>query len=140
MTLIVGAIIVDGLAASRRLLAARRTAPTWAAGRWEFVGGKVEPNEAPEAALQREVMEELGVEVELGDELLGPRGGTWPITSALRMRLWFCAITSGIPQLTSAHDDLRWLTPGQWHTVHWLDADDAVIDELRRLPRFTETH
>ena len=56
---VVGAAIVrDG-----RVLACRRTSPVEAAGRWELPGGKVEPGETPEAALVREVREELGVGV-----------------------------------------------------------------------------
>ena len=57
----VGAAIVrDG-----RVLAARRTRPESAAGRWELPGGKVEPDEEPEAALRREVAEELGCTIEV---------------------------------------------------------------------------
>ena len=56
---VVGAAIVrDG-----RVLACRRTAPLEVAGRWELPGGKVEPGEAPEAALVREVREELGCDI-----------------------------------------------------------------------------
>ena len=47
-----------------RVLAARRTSPPEAAGRWEFPGGKVEPNESDESAARRELAEELGVQVE----------------------------------------------------------------------------
>jgi len=60
-TPVVGAAIIrDG-----RVLAARRTSPAAAAGRWEFPGGKVEPGETREAALVREVAEELGCRVEV---------------------------------------------------------------------------
>ena len=61
-SLVVGAaIIVRG-----RLLAAQRAEPPDLAGGWEFPGGKVEPGESPVAALEREVREELGCEVEVG--------------------------------------------------------------------------
>ena len=58
------AVLRDG-----RVLAARRTAPAAAAGRWELPGGKVEPGESPAEALVREVREECGVECEVGDLL-----------------------------------------------------------------------
>ena len=45
-----------------RILLARRTEGRDLAGMWEFPGGKVEPGEAPEAALVRELREELGIE------------------------------------------------------------------------------
>ncbi|MET9965659.1 NUDIX domain-containing protein, partial [Streptomyces sp. NPDC006356] len=58
--IVVGAALLAG----GRLLAARRSAPEELAGRWELPGGKVEPGEAPEAALVRELREELGVDAE----------------------------------------------------------------------------
>ncbi len=53
-----------------RVLLARRGAGRELAGLWEFPGGKVEPGESPEAALARELAEELGIEVEVGAPLM----------------------------------------------------------------------
>jgi len=130
--LVVAAAIVDDLGAPRQLLAARRTRPLHLAGRWEFPGGKVDPGETPEEALHRELHEELGVRVELGDEIVGPEHGTWAITDRHVMRLWFARIVEGEPEPLVEHDELAWLTTGEWLSVPWLDADVHIVEELTR--------
>src|SRR5699024_11350553 len=77
--LVVAGAIVDDLHRPTELLAARRSAPKSLAGQWEFAGGKVEPGEAPEVALHRELREELGVGVLLGAEIPSAAGPEWPI-------------------------------------------------------------
>ncbi|MGZ8336657.1 MAG: NUDIX domain-containing protein, partial [Allosphingosinicella sp.] len=57
---VVAAALVDG---ARRVLLQQRAPRRAMAGLWEFPGGKVEPDELPEAALVRELREELGIEV-----------------------------------------------------------------------------
>lgn len=64
---VVAAVIRD---TRNRVLLARRTEGRDLAGLWEFPGGKVEPGEAPEAALQRELHEELGIDVDVGEALI----------------------------------------------------------------------
>ena len=64
---VVAGVITD---ARGRILLARRTEGRDLAGLWEFPGGKREPGESPEAALARELHEELGIEVEIGAPLI----------------------------------------------------------------------
>jgi 8-oxo-dGTP diphosphatase len=61
LLLVVAAALVDG---EGRVLIAQRPAHKQLGGLWEFPGGKVEPGESPEAALMRELKEELDVTVE----------------------------------------------------------------------------
>lgn len=129
--LVVAAAIVDNLAKPRLLLAARRRTPARLAGRWEFPGGKVDPGEAPLDALHRELLEELGVTVRLGSELVGPADGVWPLTESYVMRVWLAEIVSGSPEPLVEHDELRWLAVGQWPDVPWLDADLDILGALR---------
>jgi 8-oxo-dGTP diphosphatase len=137
LALVVGAALVDDLAAPRLLLAARRSTPPSLAGRWELPGGKVEPNEPPPDALRRELREELGVDVRLGDEVAAD-GGAWPLSDRYEMRVWLGVIVAGAPAPLTAHDDLRWLRPSEWDDLDWLDGDRPVLKALRRSRRFCE--
>ncbi|MFE4464131.1 (deoxy)nucleoside triphosphate pyrophosphohydrolase [Oerskovia sp. NPDC056781] len=128
--LVVAAAVVDDLTTPRLLLAARRSRPVELAGRWEFPGGKVDPGETPVDGLHRELREELGVQVELGDELAGPDEGGWNITDRHVMRLWLARIVAGEPEPLVEHDALSWLPTGEWGSVDWLDGDVRIVDAL----------
>jgi len=128
--LVVAAAVVDDLATPRLLLAARRSRPVELAGRWEFPGGKVDPGETPVDGLHRELREELGVQVELGAELVGPDDGGWNITDRHVMRLWLARIVEGEPEPLVEHDALRWLPAGEWGSVDWLDGDVRIVEAL----------
>ena len=128
--LVVAGALVDDLDDPQHLLAARRAIPASLAGRWEFPGGKVDPGESPEEALHRELREELGVRVGLGPELVGPDAGAWRLSASYVMRLWLVEVVSGVPEPLVEHDDLRWLGPGQWLELPWLDADVRIVEAL----------
>jgi 8-oxo-dGTP diphosphatase len=120
-TVVVGAALLrDG-----RLLAARRSAPPELAGRWELPGGKVEPGEAPETALVRELREELGVDAETVRRV----PGEWPLRAPYVLRVWTARLLPGPgePQPLQDHDELRWLTPHEVWDVDWLDQDVPAV-------------
>ena len=60
-------IVAAAITRHGRLLLARRTRPLEVAGRWERPGGRVEPGESEAQAVQREIWEELGVRVLVGE-------------------------------------------------------------------------
>jgi 8-oxo-dGTP diphosphatase len=128
--LVVAAAIVDDVVHPGVLLAGRRSWPVELAGRWEFPGGKVDDGETPIQALHRELDEELGVAVELAEEVSGPADGAWPITERHVMRLWLAHVVRGEPAPIEVHDELRWLPRGQWFDVPWLDGDVPIVEAL----------
>ncbi|WP_458106914.1 (deoxy)nucleoside triphosphate pyrophosphohydrolase [Arthrobacter sp. R3-55] len=130
---VVGAAIVDSLEAPTRLLAARRSAPPQFAGMWEFPGGKVEAGEAAEAALHRELAEELGIEVRLGAELESGRPDGWVLNERAVMRVWFAELVAGEPAPLEDHDELRWVSVEDDHQalgLPWIPADFPIVRAL----------
>ncbi len=124
---VVGAAIVRG----GRVLAARRTAPASAAGRWEFPGGKVEPGESDAESLVREVEEELGVRITVTQWL----GGAEPIGERYLLQVAVASLDGGEPVPTE-HDQVRWLAADELEDVDWLDGDRPFLTELSQvLPR-----
>ncbi len=79
-----------------RVLIAQRPPEGLLGGLWEFPGGKLEPGESLDAALRRELKEELGVEVEVGP----PFGNYRHAYTHFRVTLhaFLCRITAGVPQ------------------------------------------
>ncbi|WP_318779263.1 MULTISPECIES: (deoxy)nucleoside triphosphate pyrophosphohydrolase [unclassified Arthrobacter] len=130
---IVGAAIVDSLAHPTRLLAARRTAPEQFAGMWEFPGGKVEVGESDTEALHRELIEELGVTVLLGAEVVGPVTGGWPLNERAVMRVWLAEVATGEPEPLEDHDLLSWVPltgSDELENLAWIPADRPIVDAL----------
>ena len=131
---VVAAAIVDDLDHPTRLLAARRTEPPALAGGWEFPGGKVDSGEAALDALHRELQEEIGVTVQVGERVPSPEAdGLWALGERYRMHVWLAVVTSGEPQPIEDHDALQWLDRSDLYAVAWLPADLPIVQALERL-------
>ena len=133
---VVGAAILDSLEQPTALLVAQRSYPEALAGLWEFPGGKAEPGETLSEALEREIREELGCGVLLGQRLPAPHPAGWPLNSRLSLELFLAEISSGTPQAGADHRRLRWmqLSGSQRHReledLPWIPADRPILRAL----------
>ena len=115
--------------ADGRYLVCRRPLGKHLGGLWEFPGGKVEPGESPRVALARELAEELGVDVAVGEAL---EPVVWHYDRGpIRLLPYLCAIAGGIMHARE-HDEVRWCAPAEFDELEWAEADLPVIDGLRR--------
>jgi len=115
-----------------RVLLAQRPAGKPMAGLWEFPGGKVEEGELPEAALARELEEELGIGVAAGDVVpacfaSAPVGGRHMI-----LLLYLCRRWRGAPAALDA-SALAWLRPAEMDPQAMPPADAPLIPLLGAL-------
>jgi 8-oxo-dGTP diphosphatase len=98
---------------------------------WEFPGGKVEQGETPEAALVRELEEEIGIEV-LPRSLEPLAFATGRVGGRqLILLLYLCDRWKNDPQLLHAAE-MRWVLPGDMHALAMPPADVPLVDALVR--------
>lgn len=120
---VVAAIIIKG----KKILATKRGYGDFI-NLWEFPGGKMEPQESMEAALIREISEELEVAISV-DHHLCTIEYDYP-NFHLIMHCFLCSITCGELTLVE-HNDAKWLTLDTLDTVQWLPADIQILDKIK---------
>ena len=98
-------------------------------GMWEFPGGKIEPGESADAALKREIQEELGVDITI-DKFLCTADYDYP-AFYLTMHCYLCSVVSGEIELRE-HKSARWLTKESLDSVEWLPTDLDIIKKLKK--------
>lgn len=125
MTDVVAALIWQG----DRFLACQRPANKARGLLWEFVGGKVEPDESMEQALIRECREELDIELAVG-ELFMEVVHEYPDLT-VRLSLFNASIASGEPKLLE-HNAIRWITPAQIDELEFCPADEEILNRLKK--------
>ncbi len=127
--IVVAAALVDR---DGRVLLQQRPAGRQMAGLWEFPGGKIEPGERPEAALIRELREELGIETE--EACLAPATfASAPLGDRhLLLLLYICRKWQGNPEPIDAAA-LKWVRPNQMFGLAMPPADIPLIGLLDAL-------
>ena len=119
---VVAAVIIkDG-----KVFATQRGYGEWQ-GWWEFPGGKIEAGESPEAALVREIREELDADIEVG-ELLETVEWDYP-KFHLTMHCYMCSLISESMHLNE-HEAAAWLTRETIRSVKWLPADEGLVGRI----------
>lgn len=129
VVLVVAVALVD---ADKRVLLSQRPEGKALAGLWEFPGGKLDPGERPEAALIRELREELGITVK--EACLAPltfASHAYPDFHLL-MPLYVCRRWEGVPQGLEGQK-LAWVRVNDMRTYPMPPADEPLIPMLRDL-------
>ena len=95
---------------------------------WEFPGGKMEPGEAPEEALVREIREELNAEITVGD-LIETVEWDYPAFH-LTLHCYWCSLLTDAIHLNE-HESARWLDAASLSSVRWLPADESLVERIK---------
>ena len=125
LVVVAGALIQDAA-----LLVAQRARPPELAGLWELPGGKVAPGETDNAALTRELREELGIGVAVGARV----GADVALTPTSTLRAYLVTQTDGVLQ-PNDHRALRWVGIDELDNLPWVPADAAWLPQLATLLR-----
>jgi 8-oxo-dGTP diphosphatase len=125
---VVAGLILRGDNGNREVLICQRSADKPMGLKWEFPGGKVEPGESPEQALERELDEELGIRATIGPEITAIRhnyrnGGS--------IHIQFFTVESFTGELRNlVFEDMQWSTLERLPEYDFLAADLTLIREL----------
>lgn len=143
MSLIVAAAIVDNLRNPSWILCCQRSAPPSVRGKWELPGGHVEIDESPVEALHRELKEEIGITVNIGEQVkadLDVAGSTvegdWPLAKQRLMRVWMVEIVSGTPKMIEDHMDMQWRALDDLDVLPWIGPDRPIIEAVIETARW----
>ena len=99
---------------------------------WEFPGGKIEPGEAHDEALIREIKEELEADIDVGKKLITVQYNGYEKFD-LTMHCYLCTLKVDSNITLVEHEAAKWLTKAELYTVDWLPADIDAVDALYKL-------
>ena len=121
---VVAAVFTD----QEYVLACRRRPHLSSGGRWEFPGGKVEAGEEPQAALARELREELDVEAEIGALL--DRTITLTPDGPISLACYLTRSLTPLPATSPDHDVISWFDRSRLAALDWAEPDRPAMRKL----------
>jgi A/G-specific adenine glycosylase len=113
-----------------QILIDRRPETGLLGGLWEFPGGKIEPNETVEACIQREILEEIGIEIAVGKSLITVDHAYTHFRVTLYVHL--CQYVSGSPQAIEC-EEIRWVSLAEIDQFPFPKANSQIIEALKNL-------
>lgn len=129
---VVAAAIVDSLSEPTMMLACSRAYPQELRGQFELPGGKVEDGEDPTVALTREIAEELGACLTIGERVCPEGGQWWPILGGRVMGVWLAEVApnSQEPRAGASHLEARWVPLVNLGALPWIGADLPIVEAV----------
>ena len=97
--------------------------------KWEFPGGKIEDGETPQAALERELLEELGANAALGRELYRTEYRYRPADRPFAL-IFFAAQLEGAAVKSTSFEQTAWALPRELPAYDFLEANRELIAKL----------
>lgn len=125
--IVVGAAVV--MNGKGQVLIAQRRAEDMLGGLWEFPGGKQEAGETIQECVARELNEELGIQIEVGDFLVTVKHAYSHFT--MELHTYFATVKSGKPKPLQCQN-FQWLKISDLRNVPYSKADLRIIDELEK--------
>lgn len=122
---VVGAVIIE----NNKILCAQRGATKALAYKWEFPGGKIEEGETPQAALKREINEEMNCVIEIGEEIETTVHEYY--FGVVHLTTFYCHLLSGTPTLTE-HVAIQWLSAHELMSLDWAPADIPAVHNIQK--------
>ena len=113
-----------------QILIDRRPSEGLLGGLWEFPGGKIEPGETVQECIQREILEELGIEIEVGEHLitLDHVYSHFQVT----LNVYYCRYLDGKPQPLGC-EEIRWVSLSEIDNYPFPKANSKIITTLKNI-------